>query len=139
MKDKGPAFIDTNILVYSIYGTPQQKGPIASLLKEQLVSPFISTQVLKEFVNVSFRKNFHQTTMELKRHLKKTAGSFRVVETDVAIILDAIDIKEQFRYSFYDSLIIATAIKYKCSTLYSEDMQHGQVIRKTLRIINPFK
>lgn len=41
--------------------------------------------------------------------------------------------------TIYDSLIIATALEASCTTLYSEDMQHGQLIENKLLIINPFK
>jgi predicted nucleic acid-binding protein len=139
MKDNGPVFIDSNILVYSVYGSPVQRGKLASLLKNQTLIPVISTQVMKEFVNVSFKKSFHNTTEELIRHLKNVEQSFIVADVTTEIIIDSIDLKNQYRYSFYDSLIIATALKQKCDIIYSEDLQDGQVIRKTLKIVNPLK
>jgi predicted nucleic acid-binding protein len=48
-------------------------------------------------------------------------------------------VKDKYRYSYWDSMIIASALDSKCSILYSEDMQHGQVIDKDLIILNPFK
>jgi predicted nucleic acid-binding protein len=54
-------------------------------------------------------------------------------------VLSAITIAERYRFSFYDSLIIATALKANCTTLYSEDMQDGQLIENKLLIVNPFK
>ena len=45
--------------------------------------------------------------------------------------------KTQYMLSFYDSLIVAAAQEAGCTRLYSEDMQHGQVIGK-LKIVNPF-
>jgi len=50
----------------------------------------------------------------------------------------ALTIAEKRKYSFYDSLIISAAIYGKCGILYSEDLQHGQIIQK-LTIKNPFK
>jgi len=47
-------------------------------------------------------------------------------------------IKLKYKYSIYDSLIIASALEADCSFLYSEDLQHNQLISKKLRIINPF-
>ena len=49
------------------------------------------------------------------------------------------DIRLKYKYSYYDSLIIAAALESKCTVLYSEDMQHDQIIESTLQIINPFK
>jgi len=46
---------------------------------------------------------------------------------------------EKYKYQYYDSLIIATAIENGCSILYSEDMQHNQNIENKLVIVNPFK
>jgi len=50
----------------------------------------------------------------------------------------ALDIAERYSFSHYDSLIIAAALQADCTTLYSEDMQHGQVIEGRISIINPF-
>ncbi len=49
------------------------------------------------------------------------------------------DIKKRYRFSYWDSLIIASALENNCSILYSEDMQHSQVIEDNLKIINPFE
>ena len=50
----------------------------------------------------------------------------------------AIRIAKEYRFAWYDSLIIASALENSCSILVSEDLQHGQVIEKSLTIINPF-
>ena len=49
----------------------------------------------------------------------------------------ALEIMDLWRYSFYDSLIIASAVQADCALLYTEDMQHGQKIMN-LTINNPF-
>jgi len=51
----------------------------------------------------------------------------------------AMQIKRKHKYSYWDSLIIASALENDCNILYSEDMQHNQVIENKLKIINPFK
>jgi predicted nucleic acid-binding protein len=48
------------------------------------------------------------------------------------------EIAERYRFSFYDSVIIASALLAGCKTLYSEDLQHRQTIDKQLTVINPF-
>jgi predicted nucleic acid-binding protein len=50
----------------------------------------------------------------------------------------ALKVFEKYGYSIFDSLIIAAALELGCNTLYTEDMQHGQVIEGTLKITNPF-
>ena len=49
-----------------------------------------------------------------------------------------VGIAARFGYRIYDSLIIASALEAACATLYSEDMQDGQVIEGRLTIRNPF-
>jgi len=45
---------------------------------------------------------------------------------------------DKYFYSYFDSLMLSSALKSSCDIIYSEDMQHGQVIEKSLKIINPF-
>ena len=54
-------------------------------------------------------------------------------------LLSALDVGGRYGFSHYDSLIIAAALEAGCATLYSEDLQHGQIIDQSLTIINPFK
>jgi predicted nucleic acid-binding protein len=60
----------------------------------------------------------------------------------VSITLDthdaALKIAQQYGFGIYDAQIAATALEANCSTLYSEDLQDGQVIDKRLTIRNPF-
>jgi len=51
----------------------------------------------------------------------------------------AFDIAEKYGYSYYDSQVIACALETGCTVLYSEDLQHNQIIENTLRIVNPFQ
>ena len=49
------------------------------------------------------------------------------------------DIKKRYKFSCWDSLIITSALENNCSILYSEDMQHSQVIENNLEVINSFE
>ena len=49
------------------------------------------------------------------------------------------DVAERHGLSVYDSMIVASALLAGCTVLYSEDMQHGLVVDKQLRVVNPFK
>ena len=55
------------------------------------------------------------------------------------MVREAIALGERFQFSHWDSLIVATALEAGCDTLYSEDMQHGQLIDNRLTVINPFR
>jgi len=52
--------------------------------------------------------------------------------------LQALQFVKQYKLSFYDALIVNAALQSQCSTLYSEDMQNGQIIENRLTLINPF-
>jgi predicted nucleic acid-binding protein len=53
-------------------------------------------------------------------------------------IKKALALNERYEYSYYDCLIIASSLEAGCKYLFSEDMQHGQIIENSLKIINPF-
>ena len=129
-------FLDTNILVYAYSDTELQKQTIARKLVSENIS-FISTQVLQELSNTLSRK-FKKSWPEITDAVKEVSLSNLVHANSEATIQQAIKIADQYKFSFYDSLIIAAALECKCSKLYSEDMSHGQVIEKQITIINPF-
>jgi predicted nucleic acid-binding protein len=54
-------------------------------------------------------------------------------------VSSAWELKRKCHHSYWDSLILASALESGSSILYTEDMQHGQIIEKKIKIINPFK
>ena len=71
---------------------------------------------------------------------KSMVHAFRnleVVTIAPSMIEEAIDISILNKLSFWDALIIAAAENARCSTLLSEDLNHGQIIRGVI-VINPF-
>ncbi|SFO87434.1 PIN domain-containing protein [Hydrogenimonas thermophila] len=65
-------------------------------------------------------------------------NNLEIVSFSLDTQIKAIDIKEKYKLQYYDSLILATALENGCNILYSEDMQHNQIIENQLKIINPF-
>ncbi|MEO9869012.1 PIN domain-containing protein [Ekhidna sp.] len=132
-------FIDTNIFIYSIDDLGEEKKGIASeLITEQFLSGklIVSFQVVQEFLNTCIRKKVPDS--ETEKYLKSVIFPLWEIYPTRDLYLQAIRTKEHYRYSFYDSLIIAAALEGNCKTLYSEDLQHNQKI-ESLTIINPFK
>jgi predicted nucleic acid-binding protein len=129
-------FLDTNILVYAYSDTELEKQTIARQLVSENIS-FISTQVLQELSNTLSRK-FKKSWLEITNAVKEVSVSNLIHTNSEATIQQAIKIADQYRFSFYDSLIIAAALECNCSKLYSEDLSHSQVIEKQVTIINPF-
>lgn len=134
MNDK--VFLDTNILVYSYSFTELDKQKISRKLIEETDS-YISTQVLQELAN-TLTKKFGKTWEEAKEVVIESCKNNNVFSNESKTINDACTIADRYHYSFYDSLIISAALSCNCTILYSEDLQHGQIIEDDLKIVNPF-
>jgi predicted nucleic acid-binding protein len=138
MKDK--FFLDTNILVYSFSPDIEKekisKGLVETALKSKKGA--ISYQVVQEFINVSTKKfTVPFTFSDIKLYTNFILLPLCTVHSSFVLFDKALDIKNEFKYSFYDSLIIASALESGCKILYSEDLQNRQRIG-SLEIINPF-
>jgi predicted nucleic acid-binding protein len=128
------AFFDTNILIYA-----QQDGKKADRSRVLLAGGGkLSVQVLNEFVAVARRKQ----SKDWREIAEAIADVLVLVDPPLALSLDlhiaARTLAEANQLSFYDALIVASAIESGCDTLYSEDMQHGRTIGN-LTISNPFR
>ncbi|MDR0515684.1 MAG: PIN domain-containing protein [Fibromonadaceae bacterium] len=132
-------FIDTNILVYAYNSDDDDKQNIAAkLLNENLAEEeiYISVQVLNEFYAVLSRHKI--THLDIKQYADEIISSVRILPISVLTTRKAFTVKEKYHYSWWDSLVLASALENDCKIIYSEDMQHGQVIENTLEIVNPF-
>ena len=131
----GKPFFDTNVLVYVVVANDQRTGIAEALLAGGGV---VSVQVLNEFVAVARRK-LGMSWEEISEALDAIRSLCR---PPLAITIDthedALRIAAQYGYHIYDALIAAAALQADCDTLYSEDLQHGQVIDGRLTIRNPF-
>ncbi|MEZ4829254.1 MAG: PIN domain-containing protein [Bacteroidia bacterium] len=134
MSDK--IFLDTNILIYCYTTSEPEKQAIAQSVASQPLT-IISTQVLKEFANILYKK-FHANWQSVIAARNEVESNFQVVGNSPESIRNACKIAEKYSFSSYDSLIIATALESDCKILYSEDLQHNQLIEEILRIKNPF-
>jgi predicted nucleic acid-binding protein len=127
-------FFDTSVLMYLLSDDTVKADRVETLLGARGV---ISVQVLNEFAVVALRK------LKIPLHeVREILDTIRAVCTVEPITVDAHDrglaVFERYRFSFYDSILVATALISGAKTLYSEDLQHGQVIDKQLRVTNPF-
>jgi len=130
-------FIDTNLLVYFVDKTDEKQKQVSDKLN-QYENCFISVQVLNEFINTCFKKKL-LTKPEIELAIKDFVETFDVALIDVETITEALNLKEKYGFSYYDSLIISSALQIGCNILFTEDMQNGQIIENQLTIINPFK
>jgi predicted nucleic acid-binding protein len=130
----GLCFVDTNIVLYSIGKDSDKKAAARSIIALQ---PVISTQVVNEAVNVCLRR-FAFTPEQAYAFADALMRRTDVRPLDEATVRRSAEIALRYRFSNWDALIIASAVLAGCGTLYSEDMQHGQVIDSSLTIVNPF-
>ncbi|MFP4486347.1 MAG: PIN domain-containing protein [Campylobacterales bacterium] len=138
-------FIDTNIFVYAFIENKQKsedqlkheqsKEFLSNINVDTQVS--ISTQVCSEYYNALLKNKIDEKIIESS--LKTLMKSVNVLYISEDTILKTMDIKSRYKLSYWDSLIISTALENACSILYSEDMQNGLVVENRLKIINPLE
>lgn len=128
------AFIDTNILVYTLSADNDKADRAETILSSGGV---ISVQVLNEITNVARRK-LDMSWMEVDEVLSIIRSICSVEPLTVETYDRGRAVAECYALSVYDSMIIAAALNCGCKILYSEDMQDGMVIENHLRICNPF-
>ena len=135
-------FFDSNVFIYLFDPVNTRKCDIASGLVSGAIehrSASISFQVVQEVLRVITEKlpkpanaedarTFFEHSLQPLWHVSPSAGLYT----------QALELKARWKFSFYDSLIVAAALEAGCKRLYSEDLQHGQRIQG-LRIENPFR
>jgi predicted nucleic acid-binding protein len=139
MKDV-KVFVDTNILVYGYDTSAGEKYSIAKKILKDLWDTgngLISTQVLQEFFVTVTRKLAKPMDVMTAKEIVKDFLKWKTIVTNGTLILEAIDIHHKHQYSFWDSLVIVSAIEGGATTILSEDLSDMQKI-KGIVIKNPF-
>jgi predicted nucleic acid-binding protein len=134
-------FLDTNIFIYSLDRSAPRKAQKAAQLVREAVSThkgIISYQVVQEFLNVAL-KRFAQpmSTVDAERYITSVFRPLLTVQSSAALFSEALALQGSSRLSWYDSLIVASAIRGQCDVLYTEDLQHRQRFGN-LQVVNPF-
>jgi predicted nucleic acid-binding protein len=133
-------FVDTNILVYAHDRSAGDKHVRARDLLRGLWQSgegCLSIQVLQEFyVNVT-QKVPNPLTPAVASRLVADLGVWRVHRPGVEDILDAIRLQQRYQLSFWDAMIVASAIRLHCQSIWSEDLNPGQDYGG-VRVLNPF-
>ncbi len=129
------AFFDTNVVLYLLSADDAKADRAEELLA---IGGIISVQVLNEFTAVASRK-LRMSWPEIREVLAQVRAVCNVEPMSVDTHDRAAQLAERYGLSIYDALIVAAALLAGCSTLYSEDMQNGQVIERQLTIRNPFQ
>lgn len=134
-------FLDTNIFVYVFDASAPQKQALARDLVKACLSRgngVVSYQVVQEFTNVALQKMRRpMSTHECTQVVTELLLPLLRVNFSPELLRSALAIRDEARYHWYDSLVLAAAAEARCDLLYSEDLQHHQVVRH-VRIQNPF-
>jgi len=134
-------FLDTNILVYSVDPTDLAKQRVAAgLVRDSLRNGrgVIRFQVVQELCSVARRKFATPFSWnDLRDFFQQVLAPLCEIHSSSDLYRSCLVISEQTGYSYYDSLILAAAASAGCQTLYSEDLQSGQML-VGLKIVNPF-
>lgn len=133
---KDRIFADSNILLYLLSNDERKKGIALKILE---AIPVISTQVLSENINILFKKFKNLSGKQIAMHLNMLTYYCEITSVNTQTIDTALQLKIKYKYQWYDSTILSSAILTGCNILYSEDMHHGQLIEERLQIINPFR
>ena len=130
------AFLDTNVLVYTVVLDDPRAARATELVRDGCQ---FSIPVIGEFVTVARRKlKFPWSRIDMALAELATFCP-RPAPLEWPTFLDARRIAEQYGYHLYDSQVIAAALSAGSQTLWSEDMQDGQLIDGRLTIRNPFR
>ena len=135
----GKQFVDTNILMYAHDVSAGAKHERARALIEKLWqtrSGVLSTQVLQELCVNLRRRAGRPLALKATRDLITDYLSWQVFVNSGESILEALDLENRYRLSFWDALVVQAAQASGADILYSEDLSHGRTYG-TVRVMNP--
>jgi len=134
----GRAFLDTNILVYFYSEDDENKRNKARQVLDDN-DCVTSLQAMNEASNVWLRK-FSLSSAQIIEHLDNIESVCDAVLPIGREMIDkALYLIERYGFSYFDCLMLASALESGCGTLFTEDMSDGQLVEETLKIVNPFK
>jgi len=128
------SFFDTNVLLYLLSEDKAKADRAEELIA---LGGVISVQVLNEFAAVASRK-LAMSWGEIIDVLNPIRAICAIEPVTVVAHDRGVEIAKRYGFSFYDAMIVASALGAGCKTLYSEDFQDGQLVERQLRIRDPF-
>jgi predicted nucleic acid-binding protein len=135
-----PSFIDTNVLVYAFDKSSSPKKVVAQQLMNSLMDDDrlrVSTQVLQELFVTLTRKVSQRCSIQEALGILEDLTAWPLLVVDYAAIKMAGGLAEQAKLSFWDALVVVSAVRTGATVLYTEDLNDGQEILG-VRIRNPF-
>lgn len=131
-------FVDTNVLVYAHEASKGRKNLAAAELMKRLArtgSGALSVQVLVEFYSVSLRRL--GLSSEEAEAIITDLCAWPVHRPSHVDVLRACELHRRFQISWWDALILNSAIELGCEILWTEDLSHGRRFGPVV-VRNPF-
>lgn len=128
------SFFDSNVLLYLASDDAVKADRAEAAIAG---GGAISVQVLNEITNVARRK-MRMSWTDTRIFLSVLRGLLTVHPVTVETHETGLALAERYGFSTYDAMIVASALRAGCDTLWSEDMQNGMAIDEGLRIVDPF-
>lgn len=132
-----PCFVDTNVWLYAFIenGDSAKSARASGLIQQGSIR--LSTQVVNEVcVNLLKKAKFSENA--LRQLIDAFYTKYDVADLQRSTFLAASDLRDRYSFSYWDSVIVASALETGAEILYSEDMQDGLLVNNQLRIVNPF-
>ncbi|TCT22963.1 PIN domain-containing protein [Thiobaca trueperi] len=134
---QGDCFVDTNIWVYAHLDDPNEPRSLRAWdFINSLTKPIISSQVIAEYYNVMLRHE--QDEDRIQRNAARMLRACKMQPLNLAVVHRALAVRKRYGFSIWDSQIVAAALEAGCATLYTEDLQEGQII-DGLTVRNPLR
>ena len=132
------AFLDTNVLIY-FYSEDDGRKRDSAYHVLNSHGCVTSIQAMNEASNVWFNK-YKWGAAKIEEHLNNIElVCDEVLSVHRSTINGALALKDRYGYSYYDCLMLSSALEGDCRIIYTEDMSDGQMISDALKIANPFK
>jgi predicted nucleic acid-binding protein len=131
-------FVDTNILIYAasnaVVDLSRRVIALELLDRSDLV---LSAQVLAEFYSVATSKAKLNLTQQEAVLLLEGLARFPVCPITRELVMEAIALRQRANISYWDAAILVAAKQMNCQTVYSEDLNAGQIY-DGVTVVNPF-
>jgi len=128
--------VDTNIWVYAHL---ERTGDARFRKAQEIVANpgglVVSVQVLNEYYSVMLKNGADDDLIQA--NIQTILDRYEICWFSATLLQRSYSLRNRYRFSCWDSLILAAALESGCKALYTEDLQHGQLI-ETVQIINPF-
>lgn len=134
------SFVDTNILVYAHDTSAGRKQERARELLAGLWERgegCLSVQVLQEFYVTVTQKVAVAMAPAQAAQIVQDLSAWQIHAPGPEDVLRAIELQQRHSLSFWDAMIVQSAVRLGCDILWSEDLNAGQSI-EGVQVANPF-